>query len=124
VLSALSTLAVVVASGWTCVVALVLVSVFMSLMFPTIYGIALGSLTSGAAADGCPASTDAADGCAVSSGDVKIGASGLIMAILGGALLTPVQGIVSDLAGINQSYLVPFGCFLVVMFYAQSCKKT
>ena len=124
VLSALSTLAVVVASGWTCVVALVLVSVFMSLMFPTIYGIALGSLTSGAAADGCPASADAADGCAVSSGDVKIGASGLIMAILGGALLTPVQGIVSDLAGINQSYLVPFGCFLVVMFYAQSCKKT
>ena len=55
--------------------------------------------------------------------DVKIGASGLIMAILGGALVTPVQGMVSDWAGINMSYLVPFGCFLVVMLYALSCKK-
>lgn len=40
------------------------------------------------------------------------------MAILGGALLTPVQGMVSDAAGINMSYLVPMGCFLVVLSYA------
>ena len=113
VLSALSTLCVVFCSGWTCVVALILVSVFMSLMFPTIYGIALGALTQ----------QDTADGTEMSLGDVKIGASGLIMAILGGALVTPVQGLVSDWAGINMSYLVPFGCFLVVMFYALSCKK-
>ena len=113
VLSALSTLCVVFCSGWTCVVALILVSVFMSLMFPTIYGIALGALTQ----------QETADGTEMSLGDVKIGASGLIMAILGGALVTPVQGLVSDWAGINMSYLVPFGCFLVVMFYALSCKK-
>ena len=94
------------------VVALVLVSVFMSLMFPTIYGIALGALTQ-----------ESADGTEMSLGDVKIGASGLIMAILGGALITPLQGMVSDLAGINMSYLVPFVCFLVVLFYALSCKK-
>lgn len=113
VLSALSTLCVVFCSGWICVVALILVSVFMSLMFPTIYGIALGALTQ----------QETADGTEMSLGDVKIGASGLIMAILGGALVTPVQGLVSDWAGINMSYLVPFGCFLVVMFYALSCKK-
>jgi FHS family L-fucose permease-like MFS transporter len=113
VLSAVSTLCVVFCSGWTCVVALVLVSVFMSLMFPTIYGIALGALTQ----------QDAADGTAISLGDVKIGASGLIMAILGGALITPLQGMLSDQAGVNMSYMVPFVCFLVVMFYALSCKK-
>lgn len=111
-LSAFSTLCVVFCSGWTCVVALILVSVFMSLMFPTIYGIALGALTQ-----------DTTDGSEISSGDVKIGASGLIMAILGGALITPLQGLVSDLAGIKMSYLVPFSCFLVVLFYALSCKK-
>ena len=43
---------------------------------------------------------------------------GAIMAILGGALITPLQGIVSDAAGINISYLVPLGCFLVVLIYA------
>ena len=92
--------------GWTCVVSLVLVSVFMSLMFPTIYGIALGAVSQSEHAD-----------------DTKIGASGLIMAILGGALLTPLQGVVSDAAGINMSYFVPFGCFLVIMFYAQFASR-
>ena len=47
----------------------------------------------------------------------------LIMAILGGALLTPLQGVVSDAAGINMSYFVPFGCFLVIMFYAQFASR-
>ncbi len=83
-------------SGWLCVGALVGVSFFMSLMFPTIYGIAL---------------TDV-------GADAKIGASGLIMAILGGALLTPLQGRISDLFGVNASYLVPLGCFVVVLAYA------
>ena len=101
VLSAVSALTVVTCSGWTAVTALVLVSVFMSLMFPTIYGIALGSVSGSECSD-----------------DTKIGASGLIMAILGGALLTPLQGMVSDAAGINISYLVPMFCFVVVLCYA------
>ena len=97
ILSAICALLVVLSSGWVAVVALILISVFMSLMFPTIYGIALGS---------------------VAQSDHSVGASGLIMAILGGALLTPVQGMVSDATGsINLSYLVPFGCFLVVLCY-------
>lgn len=101
VLSAVCALLVVLTGGWLCVVALVLISVFMSLMFPTIYGIALGSVSESEHPD-----------------DTKIGASGLIMAILGGALLTPLQGLVSDHSGINMSYLVPMGCFLVVLTYS------
>ena len=107
ILSALSALGVVLTSGWICVVALILISVFMSLMFPTIYGISLGSVAGSEHKD-----------------DTKIGASGLIMAILGGALLTPVQGLVSDTTGsINISYLVPLCCFVVVMCYALYCRK-
>ena len=103
VLSAVCALVVVMAGGWVAVIALVLISAFMSLMFPTIYGIALGSLNEN-------------DN---EKGDVKIGASGLIMAILGGALITPLQGMVSDATGsINTSYVVPLGCFIVVLCYA------
>ena len=101
ILSAQSALVVVFTSGRICVVALILVSVFMSLMFPTIYGIALGSVANSGGVD-----------------DTKIGASGLIMAILGGAIITPLQGLVSDAADVNWSYCVPFVCFVVVMYYA------
>ena len=105
-LSLVCTLLVVYTAGtqWLMVTALMLVSVFMSLMFPTIYGIALGNVEK-----------ESCGGCA---GDAKIGASGLIMAILGGAILTPIQGLVSDAAGINWSYLVPAFCFAVVLLYA------
>ena len=85
-------------TGWPCVAALIAVSFFMSLMFPTIYGLALGG---------------------VGEADAKIGASGLIMAILGGALLTPLQGKLSDLFGVNVSFLVPVVCFAVVLLYAR-----
>ena len=98
VLSAVCALMVVLSDGWVAVVALVLISAFMSLMFPTIYGIALGELA---------------------GTDTKIGASGLIMAILGGALITPLQGMVSDATrSINFSYVVPLVCFVVVLCYA------
>lgn len=82
--------------GWLPVIALILISFFMSLMFPTIYGLALDSVKN----------------------EAKIGASGLIMAILGGALITPIQGMLSDMYGINISYTVPFVCFLIVFLYA------
>lgn len=78
------------------VAALIAISFFMSLQFPTIYGIALENVGE----------------------DSKIGASGLIMAILGGALLTPLQGQVSDMYGINTSYVVPLFCFVVVLCYS------
>ena len=106
ILSTLSALLVVLTGGWVCVIALMLVSVFMSLMFPTIYGIALGSVSQSEHPD-----------------DTKIGASGLIMAILGGALLTPIQGMVSDHSSINLSYLVPMVCFIVVTIYGIRARK-
>jgi FHS family L-fucose permease-like MFS transporter len=65
-------------------------------MFPSIYGISLRGLGQ----------------------DTKIGASGLIMAILGGALLTAVQGQVSDITGnIKMAFFVPLVCFVVIAAY-------
>lgn len=91
-------------TGWLLIVFLVLISVFMSLMFPTIYGLALENVE-----------RPEVGGCV---GDAKIGASGLIMAILGGALLTPLQGVLSDHFSIYTSFLVPVVCFAVVLWYS------
>lgn len=112
VMSALLSLTVVLSAGtgWICITSQVLISSFMSLMFPTIYGIALGGIMRGE-----------------HPGDSKIGASGLIMSILGGALLTPLQGMVSDHTNIYTSYAVPAFCFVVVTayaVYAHRCKAT
>jgi MFS transporter, FHS family, L-fucose permease len=65
-------------------------------MFPTIYGISVHGLGQ----------------------DTKIGASGLIMAILGGAVLTALQGQISDITGsIKLAYLVPMFCFVLIAVY-------
>lgn len=97
------TLAVIFGEGWFSIWALVAISACMSLMFPTIYGIALYG---------------------ISGETAKIAASGLIMAILGGALLTPFQALISDSFGISQSFWVPVGCFVIVLFYALAVMKT
>ena len=95
-------LVVILVGGYPGAIALVAISGCMSLMFPTIYGLAVRGLGE----------------------DTKIGGSGLIMAILGGAVLTAVQGQVSDTTGsINLSYLVPLVCFLVIAFYGVSASK-
>jgi len=95
------TACVVFTHGLFLVICLVGISFFMSLMFPTIYGFALDGL----------------------GDDAKVGASGLIMAILGGALLTPTQGWISDLAGINNAFIVPMICFAIVGAYGLMAKK-
>jgi MFS transporter, FHS family, L-fucose permease len=76
--------------------ALVLVSFSMSLMFPTIYGIALHGL----------------------GADTKFGGAGLVMAILGGALLPMAQGAMLDAFGAPRSYPLMVLCFAVVTGYA------
>lgn len=91
------TLAVIFSHGMIAVCALVAISACMSLMFPTIYGIAL-------------------DG--IGGEEAKMAASGLIMAILGGALITPLQALVSDRYGISESFVVPAVCFVVVLIYS------
>ena len=109
VLSMLCSIAVAFTAGkgMLLVVALVLISLFMSLMFPTIYGTALGDITSGDHPD-----------------DSKIAASILIMSILGGALIPSVQGLLSDATSIYVSYLVPAFCFAVVLCYAIIALRT
>lgn len=89
-------------NGMVGVVALVCISVFMSLMFPTIYGIALNRL----------------------GDDTKVGASGLIMAILGGAIFTAIQGKIADFSTINAGYVIPLICFAVVGLYGFWSTKT
>lgn len=86
---------VIVVGGYAGVYALVAISGCMSLMFPTIFGLAVHGL----------------------GADTKLAGSGLIMAILGGAVLTAVQGRVSDAFGIHLAYFVPLVCFLVVAGY-------
>ncbi len=82
--------------------AVVMISACLSLMFPTIYGIALHGL----------------------GDDTKFGAAGLVMAILGGALLPLVHGAVMDQKGAAFSYIVPGLCFLVVAAYGLFDLKT
>lgn len=80
---------------------LVGVSACMSLMFPTIYGIALKGL----------------------GDDAKFGAAGLIMAILGGSVLPPIQariidcGTIGNFPAVNLSFILPLICFLVIIVY-------
>lgn len=92
-------LLVALVGGQVGVIALVAISGCMSLMFPTIYGLASRGLGQ----------------------DTKLGGSGLIMAILGGAVLTAVQGQVSDMtASIGYSYFVPLACFGLIFYYASA----
>ncbi|PRO75557.1 L-fucose:H+ symporter permease [Alteromonas alba] len=77
------------------VVSLVAISACLSLMFPTIYGIALEGLGE----------------------DTKLGAAGLVMAILGGAILPLFQAAIIDSWSVIVSYVVPALCFLLVAGY-------
>jgi len=85
-------------AGLYCLVA---TSAFMSLMFPTIYGIALEGV----------------------GDDATIGAAGLVMAIVGGALMPPLQGAIIDagtvagLPAVNFSFILPLICFAVITVY-------
>ena len=87
---------------------LVGISLFMSLMFPTIYGTALEK---------------------VSLEDASLGAAFLVMAIVGGALMPPLQGLIIDcgtIAGhpaVNVSYALPLICFVIVSVYGIRARK-
>lgn len=105
-LAMLSLLVTILAGGRVGMCALVAVSAFMSLMFPTIYALAL---------------RDVGD-------DAEIGSSGLIMAILGGSVLPLAQAAIIDseatwLPSVNLSFVVPLCCFAVVLWYALTVRK-
>lgn len=103
----LTTTGVILIQGMPGLYLLVATSAFMSLMFPTIYGIALEGLGE----------------------DATIGAAGLVMAIVGGALMPPLQGWIIDLGtvgflpAVNFSFILPFICFVVIAIYGYRTLK-
>lgn len=117
--AALMCAGVIVSTGLMSVVFLVLVSVFMSIMFPTIYGLALRNMGE----------------------EAKLASSGLIMSIVGGALLPKLQARIMDygdtvngqevfgdvVAGgipeIHFSFILPMICLMFVAFYGMYAFK-
>lgn len=96
-LAIIVTLLAGLSNGMVGVVFMISISAFMSLMFPTIFSFAVTDL----------------------GNDTKIAGSGLVMAIVGGAIFTAFQGLVSDhFNSIKISLIVPMICFAVVLFYA------
>ena len=101
------TLGVIFLQGIAGLYCLVAVSACMSLMFPTIYGIALDGLGE----------------------DAKFGAAGLIMAILGGSVLPPLQALIIDrgtilgMPAVNVSFVLPMLCFLIIAIYGYRVHK-
>lgn len=101
------TIGVILFQDVTGMYCLVGVSACMSLMFPTIYGIALNGLGE----------------------DAKFGAAGLIMAILGGSVLPPLQASIIDMhtlfgmPAVNLSFILPFICFVVITIYGYRSYK-
>lgn len=98
-LCSLGTIALVGRMGLYCLVG---ISAFMSLMFPTIYGIALEN---------------------VEQQDTSLGAAFLVMAIVGGAVMPPLQGLIIDKQeilhhpAVNVSFVLPLLCFAIVTLY-------
>ena len=91
----LLTIIVIAVGGRIGLYSLVAVSACMSLMFPTIYGLALKDVGS----------------------DAEIGSAGLIMAILGGSLLPPLQAMIIDAGYTALSFVVPAICFVIILIY-------
>ena len=99
------TLGAIFLQGMAGLYSLIAISACMSLMFPTIYGIALKGL----------------------GDDAKLGAAGLIMAIGGGCLMPPLQGKIMDMDAFNlgfmtlsstrASFVLPLICFVVIAIF-------
>ncbi|MDE5837251.1 MAG: L-fucose:H+ symporter permease [Paramuribaculum sp.] len=106
VMAAICTLGAIFIVGITGLICLVAVSAFMSIMFPSIYGISLEK---------------------VDAQDTSLGAAFLVMAIVGGALMPPLQGMIIDcgtiasLPAVNVSFILPLICFIIIAAYSLRC---
>ena len=106
--AALCSLGAVLIVGKAGLYCLIGISLFMSLMFPTIYGTALER---------------------VSLNDASLGAAFLVMAIVGGALMPPLQGMIIDCGtifghpAVNVSYALPLVCFVIVTIYGIRARR-
>lgn len=91
-----------VTSGWTAVLLLGSTSVFMSIMFPTIFALGVHDL----------------------GASTKLGSSLLVMAIVGGALFPPLVGLVADrMQSIQMGMIVPLASFIVVVLFGASMRR-
>lgn len=103
----LTTTGTILIQGMPGLYCLIATSAFMSLMFPTIYGISLEGIGE----------------------DATLGAAGLVMAIVGGALMPPLQGAIIDLGrvawlpAVNFSFILPFICFVVIAWFGYTSMK-
>ena len=89
-------------SGIVVVYALIAIAFFMSIMFPTIFSLGIKEV----------------------GADTKMASSLIVMSIVGGAFLPPVLGIISDATGsIQNGYIVPLLCFVVVFLFANKGYK-
>jgi len=89
-------------SGIVVVYALIAIAFFMSIMFPTIFSLGIKDV----------------------GADTKMASSLIVMSIVGGALLPPVLGVISDATGsIQNGYIVPLLCFVVVFLFATKGHK-
>ncbi|WP_282037857.1 L-fucose:H+ symporter permease [Saccharicrinis aurantiacus] len=108
------TLGAIFIEGIVGLYSLVGISIAMSIMFPTIYGIALKDM----------------------GDEAKLGSAGLVMAIVGGALMPPIQGSILDLGGpgfsdikilgvseVNFSFILPLLCLIIVAIYSYRAEK-
>jgi FHS family L-fucose permease-like MFS transporter len=87
----------VMAPGWTGLWSIFLSSFFMSVMYPTIFALGVEGL----------------------GNNTKIAASLIVMAIVGGAVLTPIMGLISQRGGgIANAYAVPLTAYVFVALYA------
>ena len=115
ILASIFVIGTIFVEGMTGLYCLVGISFCMSLMFPTIYGIALDDLT---------------------EEQSKVGSAGLVMAIVGGALLPMLQGIIIDAGGhgvsdttmmgvseVNFSFILPLCCFILIAMYGRMALK-
>lgn len=106
--ASLCTIGAISIVGMTGLYCLIGISFFMSLMFPSIYGIALEN---------------------VSSEDSTLGAAFLVMAIVGGALMPPLQGMIIDngtllgMPAVNISFVLPLICFVLIAIYGYRSMK-
>ncbi|MEO6453600.1 MAG: L-fucose:H+ symporter permease [Ginsengibacter sp.] len=91
----------VLVGGKSSIYALFGVEFFMSIMFPTIFSLAIKGLGK----------------------DTKSASAFMVMSIIGGAIMPPVMGFAIDITNPQVAYLVPMICFLIIVFYGRSVKR-
>ena len=97
IINILLSILAITGTGMIVVYTLIAIAFFMSIMFPTIFSMGIDGL----------------------GHNTKIGSSLIVMSIVGGALLPPVLGLISDITGsIQYGYVVPLICFTVILLFA------